>query len=121
MTHGIPLTVDVLPAAHPAGSYMAEQWPARRYVHAAGVLAQGPEASFSWVRPGGLTSLRYPFRWRFNHYGAPRTPGIDRDDPRTYFKLLILTSLPDRDTPMECRRGSQPLLGRDPGQREASS
>ena len=102
MTHGIPLAVDVVPAAlHQTGSYPAEQWPARRYAHAAGVLAQGPEASFSWGRPGGLTTLRYPFRWRFNHFGAPGTPGIDRNDPRTYFKLVILTSLPDSDTPIE--------------------
>jgi hypothetical protein len=28
-------------------------------------------------------------------YLAPQTPGIHGDDPRTYFNLVILTSLPD--------------------------
>jgi len=70
--------------------------------------------------------MRYPFRCRFNHTSqdTPESvavarkplkteilaqrqesehlepPGIDRDDPRTYFKLVILTSFPDRDTPI---------------------
>src|SRR5215472_3983843 len=61
MAHGIPLAVDVLPAVlHPAGSYPAGMWRARRYGRAAGVLAQGPDASLSWIRPGGLTSHALP-------------------------------------------------------------
>ena len=46
--------------------------------------------------------MRYPFRWRLNHHIRNRWPPSPRvllTDPRTYFNLVIPTSIRDQDTP----------------------
>ncbi len=61
-----------------------------------------PVRGSSCRHSGGLQAMRYPFRWRLNHRMLnrwPPSPCILLTDPRTYFNLVILTSIQHQDTP----------------------